>query len=137
MTRFTPTAETLAEYGPRPPDPAWVDLDPRWAQVTAVFVGGCTARGVGSAFRRQAHAHNRRGDPHFGVVCVRSHRRLYAAHRDDLTGAWGVTGRPSRVMWHEMAHILTPNQGHSDRWRAMMQDLGQPIPARYQRRSHA
>jgi hypothetical protein len=137
MTRFAPSAETLAEYGPREVDPTWIALDERWAQVAAVYVGGCAERGVGSAFRRQAHAHNARTDKNYGVVCVRSHRRLYAAHRDSLTGLWGVTGRPSRLMWHELAHILTPNHGHDDKWRAMMTELGQPLPKRYQKKTRA
>lgn len=125
---FTPAPETLAEYGPRPcPFP--------WPEVTGLFIGGCIARGVGSAFRAQAHTHIARTDPHRGWICVRSHRRLYAAARNP-DGTWTTTDKPSRLMWHEYAHILT-GTGHDDRWRQAMRDLGQPIPARYRPKKRA
>ena len=125
--RFIPSPETLAEYGPR--------LCPwDWPEVAGLYVGGCVAHGIGSRFRRQAHSHNYRRDENFGVICVLSHRRIYAAVRDEH-GGWGYGTRPSRLMWHEYAHMLCPNHGHDDVWRARMRELGQPIPERYRKRS--
>lgn len=123
---FTPKPETLAEYGPR-------TTFPEMPQIKGIFVGGCIKRGVGSSFRRQGHAHNVKGTEYFGWVCIRSHRRLYAATRNP-DGSWGTSTKPSRLMWHEYAHILTPNHGHDDTWRAKMRELGQPIPKHMKKR---
>ena len=124
----TPNDETLAEYGPRPcPFP--------WPEVVGVFVGGCIERGVGSRFRHQAHAHT--SGEHAGWICVLSHRRLFAASRN-ADGTWTMTDRPSRLMWHEYAHIAVgPKHGHDDTWRAKMREFGQPLPARYKKRKRS
>jgi len=92
-----------------------------------VFVGGCVARGDRSSFRAIAHSHNvlgkRKANKWFGWICVRSPRRL----RNEK-------GEPSATMWHELAHILTPNHWHDDVWRKKMIELSQPIERRYQKR---
>lgn len=77
------------------------------------FVGGCIERGDGSSFRRRAHAHCFDSDPYKGWICVRSPKRLRMAN-----------GKPSMLMLHEMAHILTPNHWHDDCWRSKVKELG-------------
>ena len=83
-----------------------------YPQLQGVFVGGCVERGDGSSFRRQAHAHTSKTDPFQGWVCVRSPKRLRTA-----------SGKPSMVMLHELAHILT-GHGHDDTWRRKVRELG-------------
>lgn len=74
--------------------------------VKGLFVGGCVHRGDGSSFRAKAHAHNKaKGEAEYahwlglpnrsGWICVRSEKRLW------LNG----TKEPSRLLWHETAHI--------------------------------
>lgn len=98
-------------------------LEP-FPEVAGVFVNGCVERGIGSSFRRQAHAHNHRTDPHFGWICVRSWRRLFTA-----------SGGLSQLMLHEIAHVLTPNHGHDDTWRAKARSLGYRVRAHEEKRS--
>jgi hypothetical protein len=89
--------------------------------VAGIFIGGCVDRGEGSRFRARAHAHNHSG-ANYGWICFLSEKRVFTAGN-----------KPSRILWHEYAHILTPKHGHDDAWRATMKNLGQPLPARYKK----
>lgn len=104
---------------------ATVAVPKEMPEIAGIFVGGCVERGEGSRFRARAHAHTGRGiaDPHLGWVCFLSEKRL-----------WTSDGKPSRILWHEYAHIVS-GHGHDDVWRAAMRKLSQPIPARYQKKA--
>lgn len=90
-------------------------LRPR--QVAGVSLGGCcdaigTARK--GAFRRKAHAHTSARDPHRDWICVLADKeeRLVAP-----------SGKPTALLVHEYAHILT-HAGHTAAWRAAVTALG-------------
>ncbi len=97
------------------------------APVVGISVGGC-AEAIGTprrgAFRRRAHAHNHLRDPRFGWICILSTKagRLITP-----------TGRPSALLAHEYAHLLAPNSGHGERWRAAVTALGHLAAARARR----
>lgn len=99
----------------------------RAVPVAGISLGGC-AEAIGTprrgAFRRRAHAHNNPRDPSFGWICILS------------TWAGRVvtpTGRPSALLAHEYAHLLAPNSGHGERWRAAVAALGHPAEAKPRR----
>lgn len=70
-----------------------------------VFVGGCVARGRGSRFCGDAHAHT---DGEFvGWICYRDEQ-------------WA---RHAEIAIHELAHVVT-GHGHTDRWRETVLALG-------------
>jgi hypothetical protein len=89
--------------------------------VKGVYVGGCIRTGLGTLkHNANAHAHAARNDSHRGWVCFQ--------HPD------GLKQKPLRM--HELAHIRT-GQGHTDKWRAEMARLGQPVPDRNKRRKRS
>ena len=100
-----------------------------WLEVNGIFTGGCVERGEGSSFRAQAHAHTQKADPWHGWICVRAARRVGVVERN-------VVVKPSRLLVHELVHIMT-GHGHDDVWRRKMSELGQPIPERYKKRSRS
>lgn len=117
ITRLLASPEDLGRY-----------QVPQWPEVKGVFVGGCVERGVGSSFRAKAHAHNVKTDPHFGWICFRSIKRVGEVKGNVIT-------KPSRLLWHEYAHILTPDHWHDDTWRKKMKELGQPISEQHRKKS--
>ena len=85
------------------------------------FVGGCVERGDGSSFRAKAHAHIDKRDIFQGWICVRSMKRVFMKD-----------GRPSKLMIHELAHILT-RSGHDGKWALKVRELGGHVNKQYKR----
>jgi hypothetical protein len=107
-----------------------------WKEVKGIFVYGCIKRGEGSMFRASAHAHNKKSDPYFGWICFRGLRKVGKVFLEPIkqfrssdcqsTIIWdGAVLVPSKLLYHEYAHILAPNCGHTDKWREKMKELGQ------------
>jgi len=88
------------EYGPAEQVTALLRAN-GWP-VAGVFVGGCHRRDVGSSFRAAAHTHTRT-EP-VGWICVRSPKRVL-----------GPSGKPTRLLLHEVAHVLAPKASHGSK----------------------
>jgi hypothetical protein len=73
-------------------------------ECVGVHVGGCVSDG--RRFRSMAHAHTR--GEHRGWICVLAARRL----SDPIIAA------------HELAHLTSGTDGHTDAWRAECVRLG-------------
>lgn len=107
------SADTVRHQGVVPPEGIPEVL--RRPEVAGVFIGGCVARGLGSSFRAQAHAHT--SGEHLGWICIRGWRRLYQR----------------QLLLHELAHVIT-RQGHTDRWRNCLRELGGRVEAQCRKR---
>ena len=80
-----------------------------------VMVGSCIDERVawGIWVDAGAHAHNEKGSDWEGWICV-------MRPEDVLT----PTGKPSKMLLHEYAHLLVPNEGHSRKWKREVTKLG-------------
>jgi hypothetical protein len=102
--------------------PKWIsDLFPAYR----IFIGGCVERGVGSSFRRQAHAHNHKIDTNLGCLCFRSIRRIgkYHSIAADTGKIDIIIDKPSRLMLHEFAHLLALQQWHNKTFERRYREL--------------
>ncbi len=92
-------------------------------RVAGISLGGCVDA-IGTdrrgAMRRVAHAHTGVHSPNRGWICVNSGKesRILTA-----------TGRPTYVLIHEVAHIVTWD-GHTARWGKAVTALGAPGEAK-------
>ena len=89
-----------------------LDFDVVWG----VYVGGCI-EGANVSWRlfneMYGHAHNDSKDEWFGWICILDPKHVLTR-----------TGRPTRTLLHEIAHLLVPNQGHTNKWRKVVTELG-------------
>lgn len=85
--------------------------------VAGISLEGCI-EAVGTerqgSFRRSAHAHCAKSDPFRGWICFRAH---------SLNRVVTTAANPTRLFWHEWAHIATW-QGHTERFRRLLIDCG-------------
>lgn len=96
-----------------------------------VFVGGCISTGSGVSLGAQAHAHNDPDDSRFGWICFMGCLRVWIGGRRAFKDP-SLPKRPSRVFWHEYAHLMVPGDfDHGRRWITVMESLGQPVQRQY------
>ena len=117
---------------------ATVVVPPDLVGVAGIFLGGCVERGVGSSFRAKGHAHNDGAGKFYRWICIRSLARLgeyQLVPQSDGKTLLFIT-KPSRLLMHEYAHVLTPGHSHDDTWRRKMRELGQPLPRQYQKKKN-
>lgn len=88
---------------------------PELGAIWGIYVGdGCVSGVDPLAWKRiDAHAHALEDDEWRGWICV-------AQPRDVRT----PKGRPTQVLWHELAHILARNGAHGTKWRDILIGLG-------------
>lgn len=100
-------------------------LPPGFDKCKQLFIGGCIERGVGSSFRHKAHAHSFKPCPHFGVLCFRSIKRIGQYHiiANNDNSITVVIDKPSRLLLHEYAHLLAPNQWHNKTFERRYKEL--------------
>lgn len=84
-----------------------------YKEVKGTFVGGCVIRGDGSRFRAKAHTHA--NGKYKGWICILSMKRIEI----------------KEILLHELAHAIT-NQGHTDKWRAKLLELGGTLDEVYE-----
>ena len=111
----------------------------QWKECRGIFIGGCIKRGEGSSFPLKAHSHNDTRFPLFGWICVRSAKRVGKFHLFDERLADievvnyqdfdGMIDKPSNLLLHEYAHLLTPDQGHTPTFYKRLKDVGGHITA--------
>lgn len=78
-----------------------------------LWVQGCVERGEGSNIRPSAHTHFQPDDPYKGWICFKGFKRLRQAN-----------GKPTLLIWHELAHVLCgPQHWHDRVWQDMMRSL--------------
>lgn len=80
-----------------------------------VHFGSCIA--TGRRFRRQAHAHTEPRSSHRGWICILSAKPERAV---------SASGRPTRLLIHEVAHMFAPSDWHGERWQRAVTLLGAP-----------
>lgn len=76
-----------------------------------------------------AHAHNYEDTPFFGWICVRS-VDLVGRYQRQADGTYHVV-EPNPVIFHETAHILSPNHSHDAMWRYVMKELQEEYGPRW------
>lgn len=102
-------------------------------EIKGISVNRCIETGKPLHGRQYAHAHNHRENDFFGWICCRFD--YMGGYTLSCGEKWdGELTTMSPTLWHEYAHILTPNHGHDDAWRRKMRELGQRVSRRYRKK---
>ena len=92
-----------------------LDVYPELGCVWGIYLGdGCVSGANPLEWQRiDAHAHSHEDDEWRGWICI-------ASPRDVRT----PKGKPTQLLWHEVAHILARNGAHGTKWRDILIGLG-------------
>ncbi len=83
--------------------------------IRGIYIGGCVETlNTEITFEKDwAHAHNQDSDVWHGWVCVYRPEDVFTP-----------SGKMSRILAHEIAHLLCPNDGHSRNWKRTITKMG-------------
>lgn len=91
-----------------------------------IHLMGCVERGIGSNIRRSAHAHNQKSSSNFKWLCFKSCKPSVLGEIQQTQMGDKIIIKiikSSKLLRHEYAHLLAPNQYHNNTFKRRENEL--------------